>query len=235
MNIRAKIPIRSTTHQDPLQESSHVAWCFVTNVCLVMGYFDLATTTDIIAFHGEMLNPFGMSHCPLRHMVIKDDCVSRSSHVFNNDVESFTQWLTHAAQHVHSLVFASTAVTPVGMPNLCCADKTCLLLRFCDRPWDQPSSLTLGRADQRPKGLKSRQIPRRLISSLCQNPHGTHAWQKPRSIARSKLRRPPSSQRGHTDDGSRMRVVDDPVCACARLRMPGREGCGGIFVWWRNA
>ena len=60
------------------------------------------------------------------------------------------------------------------------------------------------------------------------NPHGTHAWQKPRSIARSTSRRPHGSLRGHADDGSHMSGVDDPEKgqaekAAAALRMVAKR------------
>ena len=170
MNIRAKIPIRSTTHQDPLQESSHVAWCFVTNVCLVMGYFDLATTADIIAFHGEMLNPFGMSHCPLRHTMIKDDCVSRSSHVFNSDVESFTQRshtldCCHSSGHAQSVSRAVHTFTHTFL--LITADKdvssTCL-----QHLQKQLKVFTLLRCDALANVSPHKPAPTRILTSdLC--------------------------------------------------------------------
>ena len=60
------------TNKNSFQESNHIARCFVSRVRFMWCVFVCSTVTPVhITLHTEVLNPFGVSHCPLCNWMIK--------------------------------------------------------------------------------------------------------------------------------------------------------------------
>ena len=78
----------SIAHKGSLQESSHVARCFVSRVCLVWSDFTVPRRT----LHEKCLDPLSMPRGPLCHWMIKNDSSTpMSCVVLAHDVETSLQ------------------------------------------------------------------------------------------------------------------------------------------------
>ena len=75
------------TNKNSFQKSNNIARCFVSGVCFTRRDFYLSTVTQVhITLYKEVLNPFGMPHCPLCNWMIKDDFNTAPSCVLSHDL-----------------------------------------------------------------------------------------------------------------------------------------------------
>ena len=112
--------------KNSFQESSNIARCFVSCVCFMWRDFDCSTATQsYIALHKKVLDPFGMSHCPLRNKVVEYDLSTSTSCTLNHDLQPFSQ-------RSHALLSSSVRLALFNCCHSCWNSKSscCTVYNF---------------------------------------------------------------------------------------------------------